>query len=331
MKRHNSYSGFTLIEIAIVLLIVTILLGYTVAMFPIQQELKQYRAVENEMNQILEAIVGFAQSNGRLPCPAVPDSGGKESGGGSANCTTYTGYAEGDPWIGFVPANTLGLDGDINEDGLLIDPWGAPYRYYVSNSDFFEDRDATLGLDDVVPLTPDGDGLSDFVVNGEMKDVGLSDNAIDEDNDGDNDIAAEGYIDLDANLIICDRASANSDRCNASIQEVIGDVNDITAPAGGNYSTFSYTGYAGVPVVLLSLGKNWAETPTGDELENRGSSLTTTDLGMTASPSGNEYFLDTDTVFVKRVTGAGQDFDDIVKWVSANRLFTKMIEAGQLP
>ena len=74
-------SGFTLVEIAIVLLIVTILLGYTVALFPRQQELKQYRAVEKEMDELIEAIIGFAQVNGRLPCPAVPNSGGDELGG----------------------------------------------------------------------------------------------------------------------------------------------------------------------------------------------------------------------------------------------------------
>ena len=53
-----SESGFTLVEIAIVILIVAILLGYTVALFPKQQELKKYRAVEKEMDEIIAAIVG---------------------------------------------------------------------------------------------------------------------------------------------------------------------------------------------------------------------------------------------------------------------------------
>ena len=47
--------GFTLIEIAIVLLIVSILLGYTIAFFPIQQELKQYRQANAEMEEIIDA------------------------------------------------------------------------------------------------------------------------------------------------------------------------------------------------------------------------------------------------------------------------------------
>jgi prepilin-type N-terminal cleavage/methylation domain-containing protein len=51
-KIGKTQNGFTLIEITIVLVIVSILLGYAVALFPVQQELKQYRHVESEMNLI---------------------------------------------------------------------------------------------------------------------------------------------------------------------------------------------------------------------------------------------------------------------------------------
>ncbi len=67
--------GFTLVEIAIVLLIVTVLLGYTVAMFPMQQQLKQYRHVESEMESIIEHLIAYAQVNGRLPCPDTSAGG----------------------------------------------------------------------------------------------------------------------------------------------------------------------------------------------------------------------------------------------------------------
>jgi len=324
MNIPSNHNGFTLIEIAIVLLVVTILLGYTIAMFPIQQELKQYRQADQEMEEVLEAIIGFAQANGRLPCPAIPNSVGREDGGGASNCTSYG---------GFVPSNTLGLLGELNADSLLIDPWGNPYRYYVTDVDFFEDDDDPTDNDISVfggGATPDGDGIDDFVNNGEMRDVGLGDNAIDEDNDSVDEIDADGYLDLDPNLIVCDGASTAADRCVGS-GYVIGDVTTGLSPAAGNYSTFTYTGYAGVPVVLMTLGKNWSETPVGDELENRGSSRTTTDLSLTAGPSGNEYFLDTDTVFVRRTTGQASNFDDIVKWISPSRLYSKMIQAGQLP
>ena len=103
--------GFTLIEIAIVLLIVTILLGYTVALFPRQQELRQYREVDRKMDEVIVALIGFAQINGRLPCPAIPNSAGVEDGGGAAECNNFG---------GFVPVNTLGITGRLNADSLLI-------------------------------------------------------------------------------------------------------------------------------------------------------------------------------------------------------------------
>ncbi len=286
-KTTLPQSGFTLVEIAIVLLIVSILLGYTVALFPRQQELKQYRAVEQHMDEVIEAIIGFAQVNGRLPCPTSPILGGREDGGGAGPCNQYG---------GFVPVNTLGLAGKLNPDTLLLDPWGNPYRYYVSNSDYGPN------------------GTIDFVENGEMRTVGLVDSDLDT------------YIDLDGMYVICnDTGTDISDECTgaADVFEVFG----RAAGPGGPY--------AGAPFVLISLGKNWADTPVNDELENRGSDQSTTDLGMVIGPSGNEYFLKDvvggETTFVRRPSGFGDDFDDVVRWVSPNILYSKMIEAGQLP
>ncbi len=272
-KANIEQTGFTLIEVSIVLLIVTILLGYTIAMFPVQQELKQYRQAQKEIQEIKRALVGFAQINGRLPCPAMPSSQGRESVGGGGNCTRYQ---------GFVPATTLGISGRLNGDRLLADPWGSPYRYAVADTDF------------------DGNGSDDFVTSGEMKNVGLVDS------DGD------GYIDLDGNLIVCASSSTNADDCSGG-DYLVGDP-DSNSP---------HLAYAGAPVVILSLGKNWSKTPTGEELENAGSTLV-------AGSSGTQYTLDTDTVFAKP-NGQREDFDDIVDWISSNLLFSKMIEAGQLP
>jgi prepilin-type N-terminal cleavage/methylation domain-containing protein len=288
-----SESGFTLVEIAIVLLVVAVLLGYTVALFPKQQELKKYRAAEQEMDQIIGAIVGFAQVNGRLPCPAIPNTAGAEDGGGAANCNNFG---------GFPPANTLGLTGRLNADSLMLDPWGNPYRYYVTNNDF-----------DPPGATPP-DGLSDFVESGAMRAVGL----VDSDTDG--------YTDLDGTYVICDRADATlDDICDAPAVEVFGN-----APVTGGP-------YGGAPFVLISHGKNWNDAAAaGDELVNFGANLTNdATLAMGLGPSGNQYLLKDagggETTFVRRTTGFADDFDDIVKWGSPNILFSKMIEAGQLP
>ncbi|MDH3633151.1 MAG: type II secretion system GspH family protein [Gammaproteobacteria bacterium] len=287
MSRKQGQLGFTLVEIAIVLLIVGILLGYTVALFPKQQDLKKYRAVEVEMDRVIEAIIGFAQVNGRLPCPAIPNSNGNEDGGGGVDCNNYG---------GFVPVNTLGLTGKLNQDTLLLDPWGNPYRYYVTNND------------------ANGAGGSDFVRNGQMRTVGLVDVLPG---------PPDGYIDLDGRYLICDdNGTTTDDECTGANQ-VFGNANGVGA-------------YAGAPFVLLSQGKNWnAVVPVNDELENIGSVLTTTNLGMVLGPSGNEYLLKDvgvgQTTFVRRPTGFADDFDDVVRWASPHVLYSKMIEAGQLP
>jgi len=289
-------SGFTLVEIAIVLLIVTILLGYTVALFPRQQQLKQYRALDRQMDEVIEAVIGFAQINGRLPCPAIPNSVGVEDydTAGDTGCNNYG---------GFVPVNTLGLNGRRNEDSLLLDPWGNPYRYYVTDVDF-----------------PDSGtvGNSDFTAPGEIRAIGLVDS------DGDS------YIDLDGRYLICnDPGAAADNECADADNQVFGRFTD-----GGGAPEDDR--YAGAPFVLLSQGKNWNEAAAaGDELENSGGSGTTSGLGLTVGPSGMDYVIkdigSDETTFVHRPGGFADDYDDVVRWVSPNILFSRMIQAGQLP
>jgi prepilin-type N-terminal cleavage/methylation domain-containing protein len=292
MNMKSSQSGFTLVEIAIVLLIVTILLGYTVAMFPQQQKLKQYRALNLEMDRVMEAIIGFAQVNGRLPCPAIPNSTGNEDifAGG---CNNYA---------GFVPINTLGLNGRLNDDSLLLDPWGNPYRYYVTAVDF------------------NGNSESDFTTPGEMRSVGLVDSEA-------NSPAGDGYIDLDGRYLICNSAgSSTDDQCTGAI-EVFGRYTASGGLAGTEVR------YGGAPFVLLSQGKNWNEAAaTGDELENSGATLTPDAL---KGPTGMKYLLKNvaggETTFVRRPSGFADDYDDVVRWASPSVLFSRMIKAGQLP
>jgi prepilin-type N-terminal cleavage/methylation domain-containing protein len=298
VKLKSIQSGFTLVEIAIVLLVVTILLGYTVAMFPQQQQLKKYRALNLEMDRVMEAIIGFAQVNGRLPCPAIPNSVGNEDydddGVLPDGCFNYG---------GFVPVNTLGLSGRLNEDSLLLDPWGNPYRYYVTDADF------------------NANELSDFIVPGEMRKIGLVDSTC----------AGRDYLDLDGRYMICDATgNAVNNRCTGA--------NVVFGAFCDNFDWWTKR-YAGAPFVLLSQGKNWNEgAAAGDELENSGATLTTAFTpSIPNGPSGRPYLLKKvngaaiETTFVKRTTGFADDFDDVVRWVSPSVLYSRMIQAGQLP
>ncbi len=109
--------GFTLIEMAVVLVIISLLIGGL--LIPLSEQLNQKRleATQQSLEQIKEALIGFAIIDGRLPCPAsetpVP---GKEGVEDSSLCNT-----EGDlPWA------TLALDTSHSSDA-----WGTTFRYRI--------------------------------------------------------------------------------------------------------------------------------------------------------------------------------------------------------
>jgi prepilin-type N-terminal cleavage/methylation domain-containing protein len=281
--------GFTLIEIVIVLLIVTILLGYTVAMYPMQQELKQYRQLRSEMDQIIEHLIGYAQVNGRLPCP---DTTGDVNGTGVAGVNdgqedlddeiiNATGVAGNDGladgckgYFGFLPAGTLGMNGDIDTNGNLLDPWGQPYAYHVSDFDFNSvggaggaDLDLTTGAA-IDLVSPDG-------------------------------IGEEGLSNVIPDLVVCDdsdNASAADTTCAAV------SATDIVTNA---------------VAVIISSGKDRGQVASNIQDENRDD----------FNDGTNDFVYTSST----RNDAAGSEYDDLVRWISPNLLYTKMIEAGRLP
>ncbi len=118
--------GFTLIETAVVLLIIGLLLG---GLFTsLGQSAENTRRIDSlaQLRNVEEALYGFAQANGRLPCPATAASAGVEDPAGGGNCTDAH---------AFVPALSLGLQGNVDALGLLLDPWGNPVLYSVSDLD----------------------------------------------------------------------------------------------------------------------------------------------------------------------------------------------------
>ena len=104
--------GFSLVEIAVVLVIIAILA--TAIGVPLATQLDQQRTVDTQKQQeiIKEAIYGFAMANGRLPCPAT-SAGGTEAQVSAGICTTDS---------GFVPGITLGLSG-LDSRGFVVDGW----------------------------------------------------------------------------------------------------------------------------------------------------------------------------------------------------------------
>ncbi len=145
-SRSNS-AGFSLFEMAVVMVIMSLLLGGLLTSLTVAREISNRNSTENQLDEVSEALFGFAQATGRLPCPATATSDGLEAPVGGGVCTQQH---------GFVPSATLGLTGAVNDDGLLMDSWLSPLRYSVttSNSSAFTTADGMRSTT-MDSLTPD--------------------------------------------------------------------------------------------------------------------------------------------------------------------------------
>jgi len=116
--------GFTLVETAIVLMIVGILLGGILVPLSAQMDQRNISDTNRTLSEIKEALIGYAIVYGRLPCPASSTSNGVESPVGGGNCTNF--------FNGFVPAATLGLT-PVDSQGYAIDAWNNRIRYAATS------------------------------------------------------------------------------------------------------------------------------------------------------------------------------------------------------
>jgi prepilin-type N-terminal cleavage/methylation domain-containing protein len=126
----KNHSGFTLVEMAMVLLIITVLLAGLVPTISSQMEQQRTNETRKQMNEIREALIGFALRNGRLPCaaraatPSGQSYSGLYAGNEYPDCNSST---QADKAYGVVPWITLGTS--------ETDGWGNRFTYRVS-SDF---------------------------------------------------------------------------------------------------------------------------------------------------------------------------------------------------
>ena len=116
----NRCRGFTLAELAIALVIIGLLLASAFVPLNTQIELRAVTDTRRIQENVKDAITGFAQANGRLPCPADPTiaSGVANAGTERATCNT------GANMVGVVPWATLGTP--------ELDAWGRRLTYRVA-------------------------------------------------------------------------------------------------------------------------------------------------------------------------------------------------------
>ena len=124
---RSSADGFTLVELAIVLVIVGLLVGGMAITLTTVQDNANIKETQRRLGQAQEALLGFAAGSGRLPCPAAaPAAGGVEApADGTGVCTAAL--------SGFLPGRTLGLS-PTDDQGYFVDAWGFRIRYAVYNA-----------------------------------------------------------------------------------------------------------------------------------------------------------------------------------------------------
>ncbi len=127
-ERVRRNAGFTLIELAIAIFIIALLMGALLVPLATQVEQRQIAETQKGMEDIRDALLGFAATNGYLPCPDLQAGAGANDGLEDADaatglCTVITGSGANQLAAGNIPWGTLGLG---NQDA-----WGNRFRYTV--------------------------------------------------------------------------------------------------------------------------------------------------------------------------------------------------------
>ena len=292
MKQGLRQSGFSLVELSIVLLVMGLLLGGLVVPLAAQRDNARLKDGQELLESVQASIEGFALVNGFLPCPATPSSAGYSATSGGA-CTLQH---------GFVPATTLNLVGARNEDNLLLDPWGSPIRYSVSASDV------------------DGNGNWDFTFPGEMQAITMQtlmpDLVVCATSSGSSATACGS-----ASVTLADQSPAviyslGKDWRSFSSADQLENVGDTVSggPPGGGPPGGGPPG-GGPPGGGPPGGGPPGGGPPGG-----------------GPPGGSYQVAQDQVFVLRGLSEAsGNEFDDQLVWLSANALYHALVEAGRLP
>ena len=129
MRRHCRF-GFTLLELSIVLVVLSLMMGGILAVLTQDSRISKKAELQMKMDAIEQAIIAYTKrsSTYALPCPADPDLAITHANFGVAvasGCASLL-YEDGDSAAGAVPVKTIGLP-----DEYAIDPWGNQFTYDV--------------------------------------------------------------------------------------------------------------------------------------------------------------------------------------------------------
>ena len=122
--------GFTLTELAIVMVIIGFLVVSGIVALNAQVEQRNYDETQRRLSAAVDAVLAYAVVNRRLPCPAVTGATGVEARSdgtvaAGGNCITSYG--------GFLPAETIGF-AYVDDSRYGVDAYNNRIRYAVAST-----------------------------------------------------------------------------------------------------------------------------------------------------------------------------------------------------
>ena len=220
--------GFTLVEMATVLVILGFVLGALLLPLQAQRQQLAQAQTENTLENAKRALMGFAQSRGRLPCPATAASNGIELPLGGTTVANPLCIQQ----AGFLPAATLGIQ-PTDAQGFALDAWNNRIMYAVT-----QNSSAVI----VNPATPDfTSNIADNVATPLVNEA-----------DGMN---ALGIANLTPDLRVCNSATGITATTCSTAPEVNYSINNAVAVIYSTGATGAQ-GSAGRPDELANLDGN---------------------------------------------------------------------------
>lgn len=297
--------GFSLIEIALVLVIVGLALGGIMSALGPQLENKKVSDTQARIKEASDAIMAFAMVNGRLPCPAALPTAVVAANRGFADpanpvrgsCTNFE---------GFVPARTLGLgeqgvSGD--SEGLVQDAWGFGLRYRVARVVY------SLGGNQPAPISCLGGPANDCFPLTQANGIrnAYYTPAV---------AAAAGPppVAAAAAVVTPIPAAGQLQICN-------------TSPGIPAAACTGATRLGEAVFIVWSTGRNGSDNgaAAGGTTGTRGADE---DANLVAGIPNDVTYVSHER---RDAGGAGGAFDDILLWIPANTLIGNMVRAGVLP
>ena len=136
-------SGFTLIELAIAIVVISLLLGGLLGPLSVRVEQEERAKTRELLDEVKEALLGYAAINGYLPCPTTEtDPANAKYGEAADTCPPGTATLEG-----YLPWKTLGVsptDAWGRPRVTPTDDWRGYWRYRIDGN--FADMGTAISL-----------------------------------------------------------------------------------------------------------------------------------------------------------------------------------------